>query len=67
MKQPCRTGSIASRAERMDRFLKERVGGRDINFLAHSMVCPLGLSVGTWTNEETGRTRLPPFDIPYPA
>ncbi|KIJ54470.1 hypothetical protein M422DRAFT_24417 [Sphaerobolus stellatus SS14] len=31
------TGSIASRAERMDRFLKENVKGRDINFLAHSM------------------------------
>ena len=34
-----RTGSIASRAERMDRFLCERVKGREINFLAHSMVC----------------------------
>ncbi|KAF8529310.1 Alpha/Beta hydrolase protein [Hysterangium stoloniferum] len=31
------TGSIASRAERMDRFLKENVPGKDINFLAHSM------------------------------
>ncbi|KAF8578578.1 alpha/beta-hydrolase [Ramaria rubella] len=31
------TGSIASRAERMDRFLRERVKDREINFLAHSM------------------------------
>ncbi|KAF8531992.1 Alpha/Beta hydrolase protein [Gautieria morchelliformis] len=31
------TGSIASRAERMDRFLRDNVKDRDINFLAHSM------------------------------
>lgn len=33
----CRTGSIASRAESMDKLLRERVYGRGINFLAHSM------------------------------
>lgn len=31
------TGSIASRADRLDRILKERASGRAINFLAHSM------------------------------
>ncbi|KAI0351390.1 alpha/beta-hydrolase [Trametes cingulata] len=31
------TGSISSRAENLDRFLRERAPGRGINFLAHSM------------------------------
>lgn len=34
---PLRTGSIASRAESLDRLLKDRVAGRGINFMAHSM------------------------------
>jgi pimeloyl-ACP methyl ester carboxylesterase len=31
------TGSIASRAEQLDRFLQVKAPGRGINFLAHSM------------------------------
>ncbi|KAH8114762.1 alpha/beta-hydrolase [Phellopilus nigrolimitatus] len=31
------TGSIESRAERMDKFLRENAFGQDINFIAHSM------------------------------
>ncbi|KAI9069372.1 alpha/beta-hydrolase [Trametes sanguinea] len=31
------TGSISSRAENLDRFLRDRAPGRGINFLAHSM------------------------------
>lgn len=31
------TGSIASRAERLDRFLQVKAPGRGINFMAHSM------------------------------
>ena len=31
------TGSIASRAEQLDRFLQAKVPGRGINFMAHSM------------------------------
>jgi triacylglycerol lipase len=31
------TGSIASRAEQLDRFLQTKVPGRGINFMAHSM------------------------------
>ncbi|PCH40383.1 alpha/beta-hydrolase [Wolfiporia cocos MD-104 SS10] len=31
------TGSIASRAESLDRFLKQKAVGRGINFVAHSM------------------------------
>ncbi|KAI0373778.1 alpha/beta-hydrolase [Pilatotrama ljubarskyi] len=31
------TGSVSSRAENLDRFLRERAPGRGINFLAHSM------------------------------
>ncbi|KAI0671133.1 Alpha/Beta hydrolase protein [Trametes maxima] len=31
------TGSISSRAENLDRFLREQAPGRGINFLAHSM------------------------------
>ena len=31
------TGSIASRAERLDRFLQAKAPGRGINFMAHSM------------------------------
>jgi len=31
------TGSIASRAEQLDRFLQAKAFGRGINFMAHSM------------------------------
>ena len=31
------TGSIASRAEQLDRFLQVKAPGRGINFMAHSM------------------------------
>ncbi|GJJ15463.1 hypothetical protein Clacol_009741 [Clathrus columnatus] len=31
------TGSISVRAERMDKFLQEKMKGKDINFVAHSM------------------------------
>ena len=31
------TGSIASRAEQLDRFLQTKASGRGINFMAHSM------------------------------
>ena len=31
------TGSIASRAERLDRFLQSKALGRGVNFMAHSM------------------------------
>jgi len=31
------TGSIASRAEQLDRFLQAKAPGRGINFMAHSM------------------------------
>ncbi|KAI0783429.1 Alpha/Beta hydrolase protein [Abortiporus biennis] len=31
------TGSIASRSESMDKLLKERARGREVNFMAHSM------------------------------
>ena len=33
----CRTGSIASRSESLDRLLQDRVVGRGVNFMAHSM------------------------------
>ncbi|THG98575.1 hypothetical protein EW145_g7402 [Phellinidium pouzarii] len=31
------TGSVESRAESMDKFLRERARGKDVNFVAHSM------------------------------
>lgn len=36
-----RTGSVVERAGELDRYLQEKLPGKEINFIAHSMVCNL--------------------------
>jgi hypothetical protein len=51
-----RTGSIIERATQLDRYLQEKLSGREINFIAHSMVSTLTDQTLSWThrNEQGG-------------